>query len=87
MAKKTELGDALAVGGLTIVPVAVTSVGIRQVEDRVMISGYREAVAVIVVGPSSTEVLAVSGDILSLEQLGDLYPEIREQLDTLCPQS
>ena len=87
MAKKTELGDALAVGGLTIVPVAVTSVEIQRVRGGVMAFGYREAAAVIVIGPSGTEVLAASGDILSLEQLADLYPGIREQLDTLRPQS
>ena len=87
MAKKTGLGDALAVGGLTIVPVAVTSVETQRVGGRMMAFGYREAVAVIVIGSSGTEVLAVSGDILSLEQLGDLYPEIRGQLDGLCPQS
>ena len=87
MAKKTGLGDALTVGGLTLVPVAVTSVEIRQVEDRVIAFGYREALAVIVIGPSGTEVLAASGDILSLEQLGELYPDIREQLDALRPQS
>ena len=87
MAKKTGLGDSLAVGGLTIVPVAVTSVEIQRVAGRMMAFGYREAVAVIVTGPSGTEVLAASGEILSLEQLADLYPEIREQLDGLSPQS
>ncbi len=87
MAKKIGLGDALAVGGLTIVPVAVMSVEIQREEGRVMAFGDTEAVAVIVIGPSGTEVLAVSGDILSLEELGDLYPEIREQLDGLGPQS
>jgi len=87
MAKKTGLENALAVGGLTIVPVAVTSVEIQRVGGRAMAFGYREAVAAIVIGPSGTEVLVVSGDILSLEQLGDLYPEIRGQLDRLCPQS
>lgn len=70
-----------------MVPVAVTSVEIQRVGGRAMAFGYREAVAVIVIGPSGTEVLAASGDILSLEQLGDLYPEIRGQLDGLCPQS
>ncbi len=87
MAKKIGLGDALAVGGLTIVPVAVTSVEIQRMAGSVTAAGDREAAAVIVIGPSGTEVLAVSGDILSLEQLGDLYPEIREQLDALRPQS
>ena len=86
MAKKTELGAALTIGGLTIVPVAVTSVEIQREEGRVMAFGDTEAVAVIVIGPSGTQVLAVSGDILSLEQLADLYPGIREQLDALSPQ-
>lgn len=87
MAKKTGLEDAFAVGGLAIIPVAVTSVEIQRVGGRLMSFGYREAVAVIVIGPSGTEVLAVSGDILSLEQLADLYPEMQEQLDALRPQS
>ena len=87
MPKKTGLGDALAVGAFTLVPVAVTFGDTRQVEDRVMAVGYSEALAVIVIGPSSAEVLTVSGDILSLEEFGDLNPEIREQIDALRPQS
>ena len=83
MEKKKEVSiiDPMPVMGLTLIPVVESSLGYGHGKSGISFFGVKKPVSVVVVSPSEKRAFRVTGEEVSLEQLIQEVPGIKEILE------
>ena len=80
--KEVAIGNPVAVAGVTIIPVATVLRNQWHGKRGVSSWGSIQPVSIIVLTPTARRAFSITGEELSLEQLIQEVPEVKEVLDT-----
>lgn len=80
--KHAAIDNAVSVDGLTIIPVADISLDCLLFDNFDTVYGFKEPVALIVVSPTGEKGFRITGEEVSVGQLIEERPEIREMLES-----
>ena len=78
---KTEAPYTVA--GVTLIPIVKTQLNYRQGKKRLSYFGVKQPVAVLVISPQDKRAFRISGEEVSLDQLIEEVPELKEILKVL----
>lgn len=78
--KEVTIGNPVSVGGVTLIPIVESSVKYWRSQRRIIVSGTVQPVSIIVVTPSGRSAFRITGEEVSLDQLGKEVPAIRKLL-------
>ena len=81
--KEVAIDNPVTVAGLTIIPVVQVLLNYWQTKGSTSFFGLKQAVAVIVVSPSAKRAFRVTGEEVSIDQLIQEAPSIKEMLERL----
>ena len=81
--KEVGIDNPVVVAGVTIIPVAKISLNYWRADSGISFFGVKQAVGVVVVSPSANRAFRISGEEVSLDQLMQEVPSIREMLERL----
>ncbi len=81
--KEVEIGRPVAVGAVSIIPVAELTVRYRGGKKSVAASGLKRPVGIVALTPNSIEAFRPSGESVTLEQLIEEAPALRKALAAL----
>ena len=78
--KEIEVGHPVAVAGITLIPVTMTSLNYQHGKGRFSVFGGKRPVGIIVVSPPVKRAFRVTGEEVPLDQFMQEVPEIKEIL-------
>ena len=78
--KEVEIGNPVTVAGITLIPVARVSLHCWQSSHHFSFFGIKQPIAVAVVSPGASKAFRITGEEISLAQLIQEVPEIKERL-------
>jgi len=81
--KEIAIDNPVTVAGLTIIPVAQVLLNYWQVKGSTSFFGLKQPVAVIVVSPLAKRAFRITGEEVSIDQLVQEAPSIKEILERL----
>jgi uncharacterized spore protein YtfJ len=81
--KKVIIGNPIAVGAVTLIPVAEVSLNHWCGNGSISFFGVKQPVRVIVVSPAAKRAFRITGEEVSLDQLLQEAPGIREVLERI----
>ncbi len=82
--EEVVIGDPVAMGGATLVPVARVSRHYRRgIGGSVWYMGIKQPLAVVVVTPSASRAFRTTGEEIPLDQLIQEFPGIKEKLEEI----
>ena len=81
--KEVEIGNPMTIGGVTLIPVIELSLNYWHVGGRFSCFGIIQPVSVVVVSSSGKRAFRASGEEVSLDQLIQETPGIKEVLETI----
>ncbi len=79
--REPAIDNAVSVDGLTIIPVVEVSLGYLLYNNFATVYGSKEPVAFIIVSPTEKRAFRITGEEVSIEQLVEECPEIKEMLE------
>jgi hypothetical protein len=80
--KQVAIDNAVSIDGLTIIPVADISLEYLLFDNFATVYGFKEPVAFIVVAPARKKAFRITGEEVSVEQLVEECPEIKEMSES-----
>ncbi|MDA2920265.1 hypothetical protein MYX76_12375 [Desulfobacterota bacterium AH_259_B03_O07] len=78
--KEATIDNAVFIDGLTIIPVVAVSLDHLLFNNFATVYGFKEPVAFIIVSPAGKRAFRITGEEVSIEQLVEECPEIKEML-------
>lgn len=81
--KEIAIDNPVTIAGLTIIPVVQVLLNSWQVKGNASFFGLKQPVAVIVVSPLAKRAFRITGEEVSIEQLIQEAPGIKERLERL----
>jgi uncharacterized spore protein YtfJ len=81
--KEVEIGNPMTIGGVTLIPVIELSLNYWHGGGRFSCFGIKQPVSVVVVSSSGKRAFRASGEEVSLDQLIQETPGIKEVLETI----
>jgi len=81
--KEIAIDNPVAVVGLTLIPVVQVSLNYWRANSATSFFGVKQPVAVIVVSPSAKKAFRITGEEISLDQLIQEAPVVKETLERL----
>ncbi len=79
--KEVEIGNPMIIGGVTLVPVAKVSLNYWRGNGGISFFGIKRPVSVVVVSQSVKRAFRITGEEVSLDQLVQEVPDIKEILE------
>ncbi len=79
--KEVKIDNPVALAGVTILPLVEVSLSYWRRDSRLAILGTKQPVGMVVISPSAKKAFRISGEEVSLEQLIQEVPGIREVLE------
>ncbi len=76
--KEVAVGHPVAVAGVTLIPVTRVSLNCQGGSYGISFFGLKQPVSVVVASPSAKRAFRITGEEISLEQLIEEVPSIRE---------
>ena len=81
--KEVTIGNPVSVSGLTLIPVVQVSLNYWHGSRGTSCFGIKRPFAVVVVSPSAKRAFRISGEEISIDQLLQETPEIKEMLEVI----
>ena len=82
MKKETvELGKQITLGETIIFPVIQTLVSCQNNDKSIVCFGQKNVVAVLSISPDQQFALNATGEVISIQQYAEQFPEIKDMLD------
>jgi uncharacterized spore protein YtfJ len=81
--EEVKIDNPVAVGGVTLIPVAKVSLNCRHISGGISFFGAKQPVSVVVVSPSAKRAFRITGEEVPLDQLIQEVPDIKEILDRI----
>ena len=78
--KEVGIGNPVAIAGVTLIPVTKVSLNYWHSNSGILFFGVKRPVGVIVVSPSEKRAFRISGEEVSLDELIQEVPGIKEIL-------
>ena len=78
--KEIKIERPFTAAGVTLVPIAETSLNWWQHKGQLSLFGTKQPVGVVVVSPEGRKAFRISGEEISLDRLAEEVPEINEVL-------
>ena len=79
--KKVEIGNPLAINGITLIPITKVSVNYWHCKGGISFFGTKQPLSVVVISPSEKKAFRTSGEELPLDELIQEVPGIKKLLD------
>ena len=79
--QEVEIGNPITVGGVTVIPVAKVSLNYWHSNRGGSFFGVKQPVTIVVVSPSVRRAFRISGEEVSLDQLIEEAPGIKNILE------
>jgi len=79
--KKVAIDNPVAVAGVTLIPVAKVSLNYWQGNCGISLFGAKQPISIVVVSPSARRAFRITGEEVSLDQLVQEVPDIKEILE------
>jgi hypothetical protein len=76
--KKAEIGNPVAIAGVTIIPVTEVSLHCWRYKGGISFFGLKQPTGLIVISPSEKKAFKISGEEVPLEELISGPPEAEE---------
>lgn len=81
--KEIAIDNPVTIDGLTIIPVVQVLLNSWHVKDKASFFGSKQPIALIVVSPLAKRAFRITGEEVSIEQLIQEAPGIKEVLEKL----
>ena len=81
--KEVVIDGPMAVDGVTVIPVAKVSLNYRHGNSSLSFFGFKQPIGVVVVSQSVKKAFRITGEEVSIDQLMQEVPSIREMLERL----
>lgn len=81
--KEVEIGRPVAIGAVTIIPVAELTLKYRGGKKSVAACGLKRPVGIVVLMPTTREAFRPTGEAVPLEQLIEEAPALKDALAAL----
>lgn len=75
------LGKYITVGETIIFPIIQTSVNCQNNDKSIVCFGQKSMVAVLFISPYQQLALNATGEVISIQQYAEQFPEIKDMLD------
>ena len=79
--KETTIDSRVAVGGVTLIPVAKTSLDYERSNSRIFFFGMKQPVAVVAISVWGKRAFRITGEEVSVEELIQEVPGMKETLE------
>ncbi len=80
--KEIVLGDPISVAGITLIPVTKVSVNCWRGKHGASFFGFKHPTSIVMVSPTTRWALGIEGESISLDQLMQEVPDIKEKLES-----
>ena len=81
--KEVVIDNPVVIAGVTLLPVARVTLSYWHGNDRISFFGSKQPVSVVVVTPSEKRAFRLTGEAVSLEQLVQEVPGLKEKLASI----
>ncbi len=79
--EEVRIEASVAVAGVTLIPIAKASLSCWYRKGRLSFLGTKQPVSVVVVSPQAKKAFRISGEEVSLDQLTEEVPGLKEILE------
>ncbi len=79
--KEVKIGNSITIAGVTLIPVEKISLNYWHGKGSISFFGIKQPVSIVVVSQAEKKAFRISGEEISLNQLIQEIPDIKELLD------
>jgi len=81
--KELEIGNPIAIAGITLIPITEVSLNYWQGKSGISFFGVKQPVSIVVISSSEKKAFKVSGAEVSLDELRQEVPKIKKWFDAI----
>lgn len=81
--KEVAIGSPMAIAGITLIPTTEVRLNYWQGKGGISFFGVKQPVSIVVISSLEKKAFKVSGEEVSLDELIQEVPKIKELLDTI----
>ena len=81
--EKVSAGQRITVGEITLLPIMRTFLYCRNVDGRIVYSGSKNLIGIVVVSPKGKRAINLDGEEIPVDQYLEQVPEITELIQSI----